>query len=624
MKTNSIFRAFLMAVVLFMGIGSVQADVTKVWPEDSEWGDFSSGSLFIDASKFGGVSEGVLLRIYGEIQNEWNWRFGVFPNGHFKSDYFTNWEGADWGNDNGWQDCNNGYNDYSEGYFEFEMTEEGAEELSKGGLVIPVVNFFKVTRVEIVSNLIGFPIKISSNGHGFVIADKDSAEEGEDVILTISPEVGYELDKISAFDDNGNEVVLEGSGDTRTFSMPDSKVTIVVRFARIITLSADEVELWGGSPTMIWNGSEYDLFIDDTEWLLDAIEGTRIRIYADKENDDWKLGVGQMSFQNANGEFTRYYDPCYVTDGGYFELVFGNETASKLLNIGGFAISFHDVSIYKIVYIKNEIETFSVTINNTQNGSIEATPTSAAAGESITLTIYADEGYELDWLIVRDENNNDIEIKNGQFIMPASNVTISAGFRINVPAAEYVEAAITSSTGYATFCSDRALDFSGVSGLKAYYAKSVSEDIVILEQVTGSVAAGTGLIIVGGTTDIPVVEYGNEITDNLLVGVLSEETIINSSSSYVLTEENGKVKFASTENISATVSVGRAYLHISSLSNYSRLSVGIRGEATSIEESTLLDDQEDKIYYDLRGMRITNPTHGIYIVNGKKVFMKNR
>lgn len=45
-------------------------------------------------------------------------------------------------------------------------------------------------------------------------------------------------------------------------------------------------------------------------------------------------------------------------------------------------------------------------------------------------------------------------------------------------------------------------------------------------------------------------------------------------------------------------------------------------EETGIESVT--DDAEcsQTIYYDLQGRRVTNPTKGIYIMNGKKVLVK--
>ena len=41
---------------------------------------------------------------------------------------------------------------------------------------------------------------------------------------------------------------------------------------------------------------------------------------------------------------------------------------------------------------------------------------------------------------------------------------------------------------------------------------------------------------------------------------------------------------------------------------------------TAVEE--VVTEGEDNIYYDLSGRAVENPARGIYIVNGKKVFIK--
>ena len=263
-------------------------------------------------------------------------------------------------------------------------------------------------------------------------------------------------------------------------------------------------------------------------------------------------------------------------------------------------------------------QTYSVTVTSgIANGSITANPTSAKEGDQVTLTITPNSGYELDWVNVKDANDGDITVTDNKFDMPASNVTVSGAFKKST-----VKANITSSTGYATFCSNKALDFSGVSGLKAYYAKSVSEEgMVVFEQVTGTVAAGTGLLLHGTTADIPVATgTGNAITGNLLKGT-TYTTVVQDPNCYVLTVENEQVKFASTKLTGATVSEGHAYLQLPTSNNQSRLMISFVGESTGIEDATLIG-QEENVYYDLRGMRVEKPTHGIYIVNGKKVFVK--
>ena len=70
----------------------------------------------------------------------------------------------------------------------------------------------------------------------------------------------------------------------------------------------------------------------------------------------------------------------------------------------------------------------TVTCNATQNGSISASPTTAYAGETVTLTASPAANYVLESWSVKDANNNTIAVTNNQFTMPDSNVTVSATF----------------------------------------------------------------------------------------------------------------------------------------------------------------------------------------------------
>ena len=75
-----------------------------------------------------------------------------------------------------------------------------------------------------------------------------------------------------------------------------------------------------------------------------------------------------------------------------------------------------------------KLTSHTVTCNATQNGSISATPTTAYAGETITLTATPAANYVLQSWNVKDASNNTIAVTNNQFTMPDSNVTVSATF----------------------------------------------------------------------------------------------------------------------------------------------------------------------------------------------------
>ena len=71
--------------------------------------------------------------------------------------------------------------------------------------------------------------------------------------------------------------------------------------------------------------------------------------------------------------------------------------------------------------------TYKVTINQSENGSVSATPTSAKAGETITLSATPAQGYKFGNYVVT-ANGKPVTVNGNQFTMPASDVTVSATF----------------------------------------------------------------------------------------------------------------------------------------------------------------------------------------------------
>ena len=78
-----------------------------------------------------------------------------------------------------------------------------------------------------------YTVTVSAEGNGSASVDKTSAEAGETVTVTISPNSGYEIENISVLDASSFPVILWGSGNTRTFTMPASNVTVTVTFSEI-------------------------------------------------------------------------------------------------------------------------------------------------------------------------------------------------------------------------------------------------------------------------------------------------------------------------------------------------------------------------------------------------------
>lgn len=82
-----------------------------------------------------------------------------------------------------------------------------------------------------------------------------------------------------------------------------------------------------------------------------------------------------------------------------------------------------------LTYTPSTAEKYAIEIDEEiENGTVEANVEEAAEGEEITLTATPDAGYEFSEWYVLDGDANEVAVTNNKFIMPASNVTVSATF----------------------------------------------------------------------------------------------------------------------------------------------------------------------------------------------------
>ncbi len=190
----------------------------------------------------------------------------------------------------------------------------------------------------------------------------------------------------------------------------------------------------------------------------------------------------------------------------------------------------------------------------------------------------------------------------------------------NFPAVTSVTATINPTYEWATFSCNYALDFSTVTDLEAYIVTGHEGTTITKQQVTGTVPAGTGLLLNGATASIPVAASSStNVSSNLLkAGNGSEISAVSGKTRYVLGVEGGKAQFQKIVSTPATVPVGKAYLQFDE--EIASRSLGFDDEVTAIKNIKV--GTEDNVYYDLNGRRVLYPKKGLYIVNGKKVIVK--
>lgn len=78
----------------------------------------------------------------------------------------------------------------------------------------------------------------SKSENGKVSLDKSTAKKGDAVTVTVTPDAGYQLDKLTVTDKNGNVLKLTDKGDGKySFTMPDGKVEVKAVFAKEVKTS---------------------------------------------------------------------------------------------------------------------------------------------------------------------------------------------------------------------------------------------------------------------------------------------------------------------------------------------------------------------------------------------------
>ena len=185
-------------------------------------------------------------------------------------------------------------------------------------------------------------------------------------------------------------------------------------------------------------------------------------------------------------------------------------------------------------------------------------------------------------------------------------------------------------TGWATFWTDVPLDFSGVTGLKAYVVTGHEGNAVTTTQMTGIVAANTALLLEGATAEIPFAASSSaSVSANKLVAGTGAAVDAGSGvTRYVLSADGATAVFKKINATAATVPYGNAYLEFTGSVSAPMLAIG--GETTGVETIDLATPHSlgengqltiDN-YYDLQGRRVAQPTKGLYIVNGRKVVIK--
>ena len=152
---------------------------------------------------------------------------------------------------------------------------------------------------------------------------------------------------------------------------------------------------------------------------------------------------------------------------------------------------------------------------------------------------------------------------------------------------------------------------------------------LVLKEVEGDLEAGKPYIFKANEETLSCTySMGDAVenagNDNGLIGCFTQITVPDNY--YAL--KNNMIYKCSAEK-TWNIAANRAYINMGDVSEYNPdasssanhvVKMRVSGGTTGID--AVRTEQQDGVYYNMQGQRVASPSHGIYIVNGKKVIMK--
>ena len=166
--------------------------------------------------------------------------------------------------------------------------------------------------------------------------------------------------------------------------------------------------------------------------------------------------------------------------------------------------------------------------------------------------------------------------------------------------------------------------------LGVFYINNIDGNIMWMKRLKNYIPANTGVIVQANPVTITSQGIGDniaEISDNQLSGV-TERTPVSSIDGTVYTLGRGVNSgyFGLHESTGANIPANKAFLVRNASSGINSFNLVLDNEdGTSTAIGRIENGEftpENNVVYDLQGRKVENPSKGIYIVNGKKQYIK--
>ena len=486
------------------------------------------------------------------------------------------------------------------------------------------------------------PTSVNDNMGGKVIISGDDFDENTEVTLAttvIRKAAGL------VFDPTSIELTKGEAFTSPTFTKPEgiaySNITFTTSYAEVATISDEGVISLGGSTGFALIKATFaqtDVFEADEATCTITVKP-----------------AGVTPEPSATGYYVKVTSTNDLSDGNYL-IVYedGNVALDGNLTSSSVDVSGNTISVkFNEEYIEettatsaaefvlsgidadndNVIEGYSIQSKSneyylTHTGTKNTLNTSEeAVANTIEFTDDGDAKIQVGSYNIRYNASSDQE--RFRYYTTAANVQL---YKYVAGATPQTIDVYVSEAGMATYASNFDLDYTDVTGLKAYIAKE-DGDKIVYEQVN-KVPAGEGVLLRatdGGGKNYVVpttTEDTDDMTDNKFVrgnDAAVASTAEGGKYNYILNVVNNQIGFYRAAG--NKVAKNRAYLQTSINAgggSGARILIEFdeEGNTTGVADINRETLTNNGSFYNLNGQRVAQPTKGLYIVNGRKFVVK--
>ena len=314
-------------------------------------------------------------------------------------------------------------------------------------------------------------------------------KEGDRVYLRVVPDSSsFELRKLVIRNEStGAEIAYAPYStydDVYYFTMPDANVTVYGDFSDGLFEITTDID---GRGTLTIRG-------EDGETTDIAEEGEEVRIYA-SPSTGYRLGDIYVTYTDADKDTQTIYPEAEYNSRGVLQYYW-------------FDMPEYDVEVYAdfgegdyVAYIDR---------SELKYGSVRVSPNVADEDDLVSVYITAETGYQLDKLVVEDEDGRSVStntIANGvryTFNMPDSDVTVTATFKSKSYSSNFIDVARGSwyYDAVSYVASEGLMTGTGTNTFSPDGMTSRAQIVTILWRLSGEPSALTGAF-----TDVPAGQY---------------------------------------------------------------------------------------------------------------------